>query len=94
MIDFIELFNKVARVARPAHHEFVPVASMDEKFTDTCFDSLDMLLIGMYMAEIYDIDDAIAKELHPESMQEMLEEINKHKKRDPESIEWAMGVIK
>jgi hypothetical protein len=94
MIDFIELFNQVARVARPAHHEFVPVTSMDERFVDTCFDSLDMLLIAMYMAEIYDIDDEIAKELHPESMQEMLDEINKHKKRDPESIEWAMEKIK
>lgn len=94
MIDFIELFNRVARVARPAHHEFIPVTSMEEKFTETCFDSLDMLMIGMYMAEIYDIDDAIAKELHPESMQEMLDLINQHKKRDPGSIEWAMEMIK
>jgi hypothetical protein len=94
MIDFIELFNKVARVARPAHHEFIPVQSMEERFTETCFDSLDMLMIAMYMSEIYDIDDAIAKELKPETMQEMLDEINKHKKRDPESIEWAMELIK
>ena len=52
MIDFIELFNKVARVARPAHHEFSPVQSMEERFTETCFDSLDMLMIAMYMSEI------------------------------------------
>lgn len=94
MIDFIELFNKVARVARPAHHEFIPVKSMEERFTETCFDSLDMLMIAMYMSEIYDIDDAIAKELKPETVQEMLDEINKHKKRDPESIEWAVELIK
>ena len=94
MIDFIELFNKVARVARPAHHEYVPIESMDVKFIDTTLDSLDMLLVGMYMADIYDIEDAIAKELHPESMQEMLDLINLHKKRDPESIEWAMEKIK
>lgn len=94
MIDFIQLFNKVARVARPAHHEFVPIQSMDVKFTDSCLDSLDMLMVGMYMSEIYDIEDTIAKELHPESMQEMLDLINLHKKRDPESIEWAMELIK
>ena len=67
---------------------------MEERFTETCFDSLDMLMIAMYMSEIYDIDDAIAKELKPETVQEMLDEINKHKKRDPESIEWAMELIK
>ena len=94
MIDFIELFNKVARVARPAHHEFVPITSMETKFVDSCFDSLDMLLIAIYMAEIYGIDDEVAKELHPESMQEMLDAINQHKTRDPESIEAAVEQIK
>jgi hypothetical protein len=94
MIDFITLFNKVARVARPAHHEYIPIQSMDVRFIDTCLDSLDMLLISMYMSDIYDIDDAIAKELHPESMQEMMDLINLHKKHDPESIEWAMEKIK
>lgn len=94
MIDFIDLFNQVARLARPAHHEFIPIESMDTKFVDSCFDSLDMLMIAMYMSEIYEIDDEVAKELHPESMQEMLDLINQHKKRDPESIEWAMELIK
>lgn len=94
MIDFLELLNKVARVARPAHHEFKRIEEMDIKFTDTCLDSLDMLMVGMYMSEIYDIEDAIAKELHPETPAQMLEDINKHKKRDPESIEQAMEMIK
>jgi hypothetical protein len=46
------------------------------------------------MSEIYGIDDEIAKELHPETVQEMLDLINLHKKRDPESVEWAMEFIK
>jgi len=94
MIDYIELFNKVGRAARPAHHEFVPVTSMEDKFVESCFDSLDMLMIVMYMSEIYDIDDEIAKEMHAETMQEMYDLIQQHKKRDPESMEWAMEVIK
>jgi uncharacterized Fe-S cluster-containing radical SAM superfamily protein len=94
MIDFLELLNKVARVARPAHHEFVPITDMNEKFTESCLDSLDMLMVGMYMSEIYDIDDAIAKELRPETPAQMLEEILKYKKQDPESIEAALEIIK
>ena len=93
-IDFIELFNKVARVARPSHHEFIPFTSMDERFEESCLDSLDMLMMSFYMCEIYDIDDEVAKELRPETVQEFLDEINLHKKRDPESIEWAMEFIK
>lgn len=93
-MNFIDLFNQVARVARPAHHEFVPVQSMEEKFEESCFDSMDMMMIGMYMSMIYDIDDEIAKDMQPTSMQEMFDLIQVHKKRDPESIEWAMELIK
>jgi acyl carrier protein len=93
-MNFIELINKVGRVARPAHHEFVPIESMEERFEESCFDSLDMLMIGMYMSEIYDIDDEIAKELNPETVQEMYDLVQLHKKRDPESMEWAMELIK
>jgi acyl carrier protein len=94
MINFIELLNKVARVARPAHHEFVPIERMDEKFEETCFDSLDMLMIGMFMGMIYDIDDEIAKDFQPETVQELYTFIELNKKRDPESIEWALEQIK
>lgn len=94
MIDFIELLNKVARVARPAHHEFVPIQSMDERFEDGCLDSLDMLMVAMYMSELYGIDDEVAKELRPETVQEMLDLINLHKTKEPESIEAAMELIK
>jgi acyl carrier protein len=94
VIDFIELLNKVARVARPAHHEFVPIQSMDERFEHGSLDSLDMLMVAMYMAEIYGIDDEVAKDLQPETVQQMLDVINEHKTKDPESVEAAVEMIK
>lgn len=94
MVDFLELFNMTARAARPAHHKFEPVLSMDTAFKDTCLDSLDMLMVGMYMAMIYDIEDSIAKNLQPETVQEMYDQIQVHKKRDPESVAWAKELIK
>ena len=93
-MNFLDLLNEVARVARPAHNEFVPVTSMDESFTEACFESMDMMMIGMYMAMIYNIDDDIAKELRPETPAQMLAEIEQHKTQDPESIEAAMELIK
>jgi acyl carrier protein len=94
MTNFIELLNKVARVARPAHHEFIPIESMEEKFEETCFDSLDMLMIGMYIGMIYDIPDELSKDFQPESVQELHTFIELNKTRDPESIEWALEQIK
>jgi hypothetical protein len=67
---------------------------MDEKFEETCFDSLDMLMIGMYMGMIYDIDDEISKEFQPETVDELYDFIQLHKTRDPESMEWALEQIK
>jgi acyl carrier protein len=93
-MNFIELFNKVAKVARPAHLEFIPFTSMEERFTESSLDSLDLLMMSFYMCEIYDIDDETAKELNPETVQEFYDAIQLHKKRDPESIEWAMEFIK
>ena len=94
MIEFLDLFNKVARVARPAHHAYKPIDSMDILFEDTELDSLDMLMIGMYMSEIYGIDDAIAKTLNPKTPNEMLGDINQHKTKEPESVDVAMQGIK
>jgi acyl carrier protein len=67
---------------------------MDERFEETCFDSLDMLMIGMFMGMIYDIDDEISKEFQPETVQELYDFIQLNKKHDPESIEWALEQIK
>jgi hypothetical protein len=93
-MDFLDLFNKVARLARPSHYEFIPFSSMEDRFTESCLDSLDMLMMAFYMCEIYDIDDETAKGLHPETVQEFLDAVNLHKKRDPESIEWALELVK
>jgi len=93
-MDFLELLNKVARVARPAHHEFIPMSTMDELFEESCFDSLDMIMIGMYMAIIYDIDDAVVRDFVPTTPAAMLEFVQTNKKRECESIEWAMELIK
>jgi hypothetical protein len=93
-MNFLDLFNAVAKVARPAHHKFEAISSMNEKFEDSCLDSMDLLMVGMYMSIIYDIEDEISKDWQPETAQEMHDLIMAHKKRDPESIEQALEMIK
>jgi acyl carrier protein len=94
MIDFLELFNKVARVARPAHHSYAPYTDMASRFEDGDLDSLDMLMMAMYMSDIYGIADEVSKEMRPETIQEMYDLIMQHKTQEPESIVAAMELIK
>jgi acyl carrier protein len=94
MIDFIALFNRVARVARPAHHAFAPLETMDQRFEDSDLDSLDMLMIAIYFSDIYGIDEKTAKEMQPETLQQLYDLVQLHKTKDPASIEEAVGWMK
>lgn len=93
-MNFLELLNRVARVAKPAHHELTPLESMEERFVDTDIDSLDGMLIVMYMSEIYGIDDEVSKDFIPATPQELYDFVQQHKFIEPESIEAAMEKIK
>lgn len=93
-MNFLDLLNKVARQARPAHNEYNDIDDVNVKFTDTDVDSLDNMMIVMFFAIIYDISDEVAKDFHPETPKVLEDFINAHKKRDPESIDAALEMIK
>lgn len=93
-MDFLELLNRIGRFAKPAHAEFVPLDSMDQKFMESSLDSLDTMIVCMYLSEIYGIDEESAKEMRPTTPAELLEFIEQYKTRSPESVESAMESIK
>ncbi len=94
MVDFIELFNVVARVAKPAHMSFKPAESMEDAMADLNIDSLDGLVMMMYLCELYGIDDETSKEWHPKTVQEVHDMMMGHKTIEPESIEQVKEQIK
>jgi hypothetical protein len=93
-MNFLDLLNALAKVAKPAHLDYKPVESLDIPFTQTDIDSLDGLLILMFMSMVYDIDDELGKDFNPTTPQELYDFCQQHKKRDPESIEWAVELCK
>lgn len=93
-MNFLDLLNMVAREARPAFRDLAPLDSMESPFKETELDSLDGLLIVMYMAIIYGIEDDLVKEFHPETPQQLLDFIEQHKTQDPASVEEAKELIK
>lgn len=95
MINFIELFNMVAKVAKPVHMSFTPATAMEEKMADLGLDSLDGLVMMMYLCELYGIpDNDETKGWHPETVQEVYELLMANKTTEPESVEKAKEQIK
>ena len=95
MINFLELFNMVSQVSRPAHAKEAPATTMEDKLADIGIDSLDGLIMTMYFCELYGIpEDDETKEWHPTSVQEVFDYLIKRKTQEPESVEAAREAIK
>ena len=82
-MDFIELFNKVARVVKPAHHEYVPVTDLDTDIKETNLDSMDGMMMSIYFCDIYGIPEAVGKEMMFKSARECWDFIQLHKTKEP-----------
>jgi acyl carrier protein len=93
-MNFIEIFNYVAKVARPAHVKESIAESMDDVFQDIGLDSLDGLVMLMYFDELYGIDDAVSKEWSPKSVQELYDLVMANKTKEPASMEEVKEVCK
>jgi acyl carrier protein len=93
-MNFIEIFNYVAKVARPAHAKTSIAESMEDVFQEIGLDSLDGLVMLMYFDELYGIDDAISKEWSPKSVQELYDLVMANKTKEPASMEEVVEVCK
>lgn len=93
MIDFIKLFNATARISKPMHPDFDNAKNLEDKLQDIDIDSLDSLLIGLYMCELYGIPEDKGKELQPVTIREIHDFLMLHKTKEPESIEAAIEAI-
>lgn len=94
MINFIELVNQVVRVAKPSRPDFNEVKDLSNPLKECGIDSLDWLIVMIYLCEIYGIPEAIGKEFYPVNIQDLHDLIMQHKTREPETIEEALSYIK
>jgi acyl carrier protein len=93
-MNFIDIFNYVAKVARPAHAKVTIAESMDDVFAEIGLDSLDGLVMLMYFDELYGIADEVSKEWSPKSVQELYDLVMGSKTKEPASMEEVAEVCK
>lgn len=79
----IELFNKLARHIRPAFAEYKDVSSLDVELKDTGLDSLDFVMMGIYLSTIYGVPESISKDFAPTTIGEFFDLNDSHKTQDP-----------
>lgn len=89
-MDELELFNRLARLARPAHTNYVPITDLNTPFPETGLDSMDGLMISIFYTDIYGVPEPVSKEFSFATPAELLALIHQHKTTEPASIDEAM----
>lgn len=91
-MDYITLFNGVARQVKPARSAFRDASSLEEKLADTGLDSLDSVLMAVYLCEIFDIPEEAGKAFSPVTFGDVAEFVRANAKRMPSSVEEALAI--
>lgn len=93
-MDFVELFNAVVKVAKPVFaDELTSITDPNTPFKETHVDSLDLLMVVIYMCEIYGISEEVGKNAKPTNMAELQAFLEEHKTRTPGSVQEALEQI-
>jgi acyl carrier protein len=89
-MDHVALFNELVKVIKVVGGEGVQATSKDDNLTDIGLDSLDIVMLHMYVSELYGLDDEAAKNIPIDTVEAAFTYAEEHSTRKPESIEEAM----
>lgn len=92
-MDKIELFNRLARIVRPAFTDYKPIETLDIPFVNTGLDSMDALAFGIYMDDIYGVPNTTSQEWTFASPQEMFDKYEAHATKHPQTVDEALENI-
>ena len=90
-MDKIELFNALVKLVRPAFDDYVPQTTLDVRFSDTGLDSLDALMMAIYLADIYGVPEEVAKQFSFSTPLELFGLLEQHATRIPASVAEEMA---
>lgn len=76
--DFLKLLAAATVVAKPFDPQSATVTDMDMAFVSVNVDSLDMLMISIYMTDIFGVPEEIAKTMQVNNAREMREFLLEH----------------
>ena len=93
-MDKLELFNKVAEVVKlNSVTKYKPISTLDMPWADTNLDSLDAIMMCVYLSEIYNVEEETSKEFVFTTPRELIDLVETNKTTEPESLDAAIAGI-
>ena len=93
-MDKLELFNGLITIITPVNSMGATATSLDEPLSETGLDSLDLLMMGIYLSDIYGVPEEIAKTMEPSTVNDMFVFMEKHATITPTDIKSALDSVK
>jgi acyl carrier protein len=92
-MDKLELFNRLIAIVTPVNSMGAKGASLDQPLAETGLDSLDLLMMAIYLSDIYGVPEEIAKTMEPVTVGDMFAFMEQHATKTPTSIQEAMESV-
>ena len=93
-LDFLKLLAAATKVAKPFHNGSADISDMDTPFVDVGVDSLDMLMIGIYMTDVFGVPEEEAKTMMVKTPREMREFLLKYATLEVTDVDKAIAELK
>jgi acyl carrier protein len=93
-MDKLELFNGIIAVITPVNSMGAEAESLDQPLNETGLDSLDLLMMGIYLSDIYGVSEEVAKQMQPTTVGDMFVFMEAHATTMPTDIYVALDSIK
>ena len=93
MINFLELVNAVGKVVKKHSQEYRVLPSSDALFKDFGYDSLDNLMLTIYIGEAYGLPKEVNEKLFPATVSELEHSVLLHKTREPATIQEVLDLV-
>ena len=93
-MDKLELFNALIAVVTPVNSMGAHAASLDDSLNATGLDSLDLLMMGIYLGDIYGVAEEELKLLQPTTVKDMFDFMEQRKTKEiPQTVQEALEMV-
>jgi len=92
-MDYVILFNELTKVIKIVGGDSCKAESVDDNIVDIGLDSLDIVMLGMYIGELYGIDEEVSRDMPVGTIKETFAFAEANKTTEPKSIEEAIETI-
>tara|TARA_R110000868_G_scaffold801_1_gene5912 strand:+ start:1399 stop:1683 length:285 start_codon:yes stop_codon:yes gene_type:complete len=93
-MDKLKLFNALIAVVTPVNSMGARAASLDDSLNATGLDSLDLLMMGIYLGDIYGVAEEELKLLQPTTVKDMFDFMEQRKTKEiPQTVQEALEMV-